>query len=107
MKKVLKNWGVPIAVAFVIFLVLNNFVVAKAISSSDFMNDYPKDTAFFINKLAKNFNIGDVVVVEINNEHLIRKISSIEGDIVTLSNDMNSETVTTNTSNIIGKAFNF
>lgn len=107
MKKVLKNWGVPIAVAFVVFLVLNNFVVAKAISSSDFMNDYPKDTIFFINKLAKNFNVGDVVVVEINNEHLIREISSIEGDVVTLSNDINSETVTTNTSNIIGKAFNF
>lgn len=107
MKKVLKNWGVPIAVAFVVFLVLNNFVVAKAISSSDFMNDYPKDTTFFINKLAKNFNVSDVVVVEINNEHLIREISSIEGDVVTLSNDINSETVTTNTSNIIGKAFNF
>ncbi|MFR2887941.1 MAG: hypothetical protein ACLTDM_07095 [Clostridium butyricum] len=107
MKKFLKNWGIPIATAFVLTLGIKTFAFSFGLSNSDCMTEYPNGSRFGINKISRTYNIGDTVVVDVDNETLVRKISNINDDSIVLSNDVNSETITASTNNVIGKAFNF
>lgn len=107
MRKFLKNWGIPMAIAFVLALGIKIFAFSFGLSNSDCMAEYPNGSRFGINKISKNYNVGDTVVVDVDNETLVRRISNINENSIVLSNDINSETITVDTNTVIGKAFSF
>lgn len=100
--KFLKNWVMPFIVALTIVMGLETFVFTNPIVKADVLTEYKVNDLLYASKLDKTYAVGDIVMFKDNGTSLIRKITKIDSNVITVSDKFNNSQ-TINESEITGK----